>query len=307
MKRSRDEVEAEGSADGSQGSSDSSEPAAKKAAVDIPVAAENSGVSTMEKDTKGNNGLGGGNASGDAAGAAASAVSGSAAGAGSTASASDPASSTPVVAGSADSVANTLNNGASAPQHNPAAPAGAAPGAPGAPAPAPAGEAGVPTPATAATENNVALPDAAISAPLSVDRDQVANGTAAGAPHAAAAGGVAPPVNSGAAPPAAPEAPQEETPQQGKLKVEDALAYLAKVKGEFQDDPENPHIYNLFLDIMKNFKSQQIDTPGVISQVSQLFRGHNHLILGFNTFLPPDQKISKEQLRKMNALHKQLG
>ena len=94
---------------------------------------------------------------------------------------------------------------------------------------------------------------------------------------------------------------------EGKLKVECALAYLAKVKHEFQDDPENPHIYNLFLDIMKNFGSQQIDTPGVISQVSQLFRGHNHLILGFNTFLPPDQKISKEQLRKMNALHKQLG
>ena len=55
--------------------------------------------------------------------------------------------------------------------------------------------------------------------------------------------------------------------QQGKLKVEDALAYLAKVKSEFRDDPENPHIYNLFLDIMKNFKSQEIDTPGVISQV----------------------------------------
>ena len=97
-----------------------------------------------------------------------------------------------------------------------------------------------------------------------------------------------------------PNQQQEEPQQQGKLKVEDALAYLAKVKGEFQDDPENPHIYNLFLDIMKNFKSQQIDTPGVISQVSQLFRGHDHLILGFNTFLPPDQKISKDQLRKMN-------
>ena len=101
------------------------------------------------------------------------------------------------------------------------------------------------------------------------------------------------------APPAA-EQPQ----QQGKLKVEDALAYLAKVKGEFHNDEENPHIYNLFLDIMKNFKSQQIDTPGVISQVSQLFRGHDHLILGFNTFLPPDQKISEEQLRKMNESHK---
>ena len=113
------------------------------------------------------------------------------------------------------------------------------------------------------------------------------------APAAAAAAAAAPPAPQ--APPAqmppraaAPiEVEEPNPPPQGKLKVEDALAYLAKVKGEFHDDPDNPHIYNLFLDIMKNFKSQQIDTPGVISQVSQLFRGHDHLILGFNTFLPP--------------------
>ena len=83
--------------------------------------------------------------------------------------------------------------------------------------------------------------------------------------------------------------------------MEDALAYLAKVKGEYQDDPENPHIYNLFLDILKKYKSQQIDIPGVIMLVSQLFRGHDHLMLGFNTFLPQDQQISEEQLRKMNG------
>ena len=39
---------------------------------------------------------------------------------------------------------------------------------------------------------------------------------------------------------------------------------------EFQGKPE---IYNEFLDIMKNFKAQTIDTPGVIRRVSQLFRG----------------------------------
>ena len=42
---------------------------------------------------------------------------------------------------------------------------------------------------------------------------------------------------------------------------------------------------------MKNFKAQEIDTPGVIQQVSQLFRGYNKLILGFNTFLPEGYKI----------------
>lgn len=45
-------------------------------------------------------------------------------------------------------------------------------------------------------------------------------------------------------------------------------------------------VYNKFLDIMKAFKSEAIDTPGVIAAVSSLFRGHNSLILGFNTFLP---------------------
>lgn len=34
-----------------------------------------------------------------------------------------------------------------------------------------------------------------------------------------------------------------------------------------------------------------IDTPGVISRVSYLFRGHNNLIQGFNTFLPPGYRI----------------
>ncbi|MEQ2188588.1 hypothetical protein GOODEAATRI_016656 [Goodea atripinnis] len=42
-------------------------------------------------------------------------------------------------------------------------------------------------------------------------------------------------------------------------------------------------VYNDFLDIMKEFKSQ--------SRVSQLFKGHPDLIMGFNTFLPPGYKI----------------
>lgn len=51
---------------------------------------------------------------------------------------------------------------------------------------------------------------------------------------------------------------------------------LEQVKMEFSDKPE---IYNEFLDIMKNFKAQEIDTPGVIQRVSTLFRGYNKLIL----------------------------
>lgn len=72
------------------------------------------------------------------------------------------------------------------------------------------------------------------------------------------------------------------------LNVKDALSYLDQVKVQFQSRPD---VYNLFLDIMKDFKSQTIDTPGVIQRVSSLFRGHPALIQGFNTFLPPGYRI----------------
>lgn len=119
------------------------------------------------------------------------------------------------------------------------------------------------------------------------------------------------------------------------LQVEDALSYLDQVKLQFGNQPQ---VYNDFLDIMKEFKSQRyvcfllpvtstsegndfvlfqfgqilhtkpvkhykllndrglycfcsIDTPGVINRVSQLFKGHPDLIMGFNTFLPPGYKI----------------
>ncbi|CAO3596649.1 unnamed protein product [Absidia cylindrospora] len=46
-----------------------------------------------------------------------------------------------------------------------------------------------------------------------------------------------------------------------------------------------------YLDQVKDFKSQAIDTPGVIERVSTLFKGHSMLISGFNTFLPPGYRI----------------
>ncbi|KAJ2925668.1 hypothetical protein H1R20_g11426, partial [Candolleomyces eurysporus] len=72
------------------------------------------------------------------------------------------------------------------------------------------------------------------------------------------------------------------------LNVTDALGYLDAVKNQFQ---EKPDVYNQFLDIMKDFKSQAIDTPGVIQRVSQLFHGNPALIQGFNTFLPQGYRI----------------
>ncbi|KAJ2100832.1 hypothetical protein GGI16_003605 [Coemansia sp. S142-1] len=85
------------------------------------------------------------------------------------------------------------------------------------------------------------------------------------------------------------EPPKPQVDANGRqLNVNDALSYLDLVKSQFQD---NPDVYNQFLEIMKEFKSHAIDTPGVISRVSQLFHGCPSLIQGFNTFLPPGYRI----------------
>ncbi|KAH9005601.1 paired amphipathic helix [Lactarius hatsudake] len=73
-----------------------------------------------------------------------------------------------------------------------------------------------------------------------------------------------------------------------QLNVTDALSYLDAVKIQFHDRPD---VYNVFLDIMKDFKSQVIDTPGVIQRVATLSHGHPFLIQGFNTFLPVGYRI----------------
>ncbi|XP_047312064.1 paired amphipathic helix protein Sin3-like 2 [Impatiens glandulifera] len=74
-----------------------------------------------------------------------------------------------------------------------------------------------------------------------------------------------------------------------KLTTNDALTYLKEVKEMFQDRREK---YDNFLDVMKDFKAQRIDTTGVISRVKELFKGHNNLIFGFNTFLPKGYEIT---------------
>ncbi|KAJ7597424.1 hypothetical protein C8J56DRAFT_920036 [Mycena floridula] len=83
-------------------------------------------------------------------------------------------------------------------------------------------------------------------------------------------------------------AAQKQAAAERPLNVTDALSYLDAVKVQFQEKPE---VYNKFLDIMKDFKSQVIDTPGVIQRVSRLFHGNPELIQGFNTFLPQGYRI----------------
>ncbi|XP_054823950.1 paired amphipathic helix protein Sin3-like 4 isoform X2 [Prosopis cineraria] len=74
-----------------------------------------------------------------------------------------------------------------------------------------------------------------------------------------------------------------------KLTTNDALLYLKAVKEMFHDKREK---YDDFLEVMKNFKAQRIDTAGVIARVKELFKGHKDLILGFNTFLPKGYEIT---------------
>ncbi|XP_068170907.1 paired amphipathic helix protein Sin3a-like [Antennarius striatus] len=107
-------------------------------------------------------------------------------------------------------------------------------------------------------------------------------------PHNLAVQSQGPSVVQGHVHPSTPMTSTQGQQQFQRLKVEDALSYLDQVKLQFGNQPQ---VYNDFLDIMKEFKSQSIDTPGVINRVSQLFKGHPDLIMGFNTFLPPGYKI----------------
>ncbi|GMH20690.1 hypothetical protein Nepgr_022531 [Nepenthes gracilis] len=48
-------------------------------------------------------------------------------------------------------------------------------------------------------------------------------------------------------------------------------------------------------DKLDDLKAQRIDTEGVISRVKELFKGHNDLIYGFNTFLPKGYEINLDE------------
>ncbi|WCJ20882.1 Paired amphipathic helix protein Sin3-like 2 [Euphorbia peplus] len=77
-----------------------------------------------------------------------------------------------------------------------------------------------------------------------------------------------------------------------KLTTNDALSYLKEVKDMFLDHKDK---YDRFLEVMKDFKAQRTDTSGVIARVKELFKGHNNLIFGFNTFLPKGYEITLDE------------
>ncbi|KAJ2493505.1 hypothetical protein IWW37_000594 [Coemansia sp. RSA 2050] len=129
--------------------------------------------------------------------------------------------------------------------------------------------------AASAHQGANARPSSVVAAPLATSTQPAAANGSTVAPAAAAEA------------PSEPARPQVDA-RERQLNVSDALSYLDLVKSQFQDRPE---VYNQFLEIMKEFKSHAIDTPGVIDRVSRLFHGCPSLIQGFNTFLPPGYRI----------------
>ncbi|XP_058721991.1 uncharacterized protein LOC131593505 [Vicia villosa] len=85
----------------------------------------------------------------------------------------------------------------------------------------------------------------------------------------------------------------DKQPQCGRLEKEDALGFLKEVGDVFQG--KNKGKYDEFLEIMKGFKAQRIETSVVVERVKELFKGHIALILGFYKFLPEEYRRFEEE------------
>ncbi|KAI8874130.1 PAH2 domain-containing protein, partial [Ramicandelaber brevisporus] len=95
-------------------------------------------------------------------------------------------------------------------------------------------------------------------------------------------------------PPAAVQASQRSpspAPNQQGGGVHDALSYLDVVRQCFAQDQTT---YGRFLEIMGDFRQQNITTEVVIARVANVFRGRPELIEGFNTFLPEGYQVYPE-------------
>ncbi|KAH8913868.1 hypothetical protein BT69DRAFT_1189090, partial [Atractiella rhizophila] len=73
---------------------------------------------------------------------------------------------------------------------------------------------------------------------------------------------------------------------------------LDQVKTTFADKPET---YNEFLDVMREFKTGNLNTEQVVSRVSLLFSQHQNLMEGFHNFLPQGGRT------QANGVHQHLN
>ncbi|KAG8087162.1 hypothetical protein GUJ93_ZPchr0010g9253 [Zizania palustris] len=79
-------------------------------------------------------------------------------------------------------------------------------------------------------------------------------------------------------------------PPAKKVTINQGIQYLEAIKDTFPHDPET---YQIFVGVMRDYKSKRIDIERVVFRISMLFKGHKNLLRGFNKFLPNDMKTVK--------------
>mmetsp|Transcript_9458 Transcript_9458/g.27270 ORF Transcript_9458/g.27270 Transcript_9458/m.27270 type:complete len:103 (+) Transcript_9458:185-493(+) len=90
--------------------------------------------------------------------------------------------------------------------------------------------------------------------------------------------------------------------QQHAQTANDALVYVRTVKLRFSGDQS--HVYEAFLDIMRDFKSGRYDTTDVVKRIKKLLKGHEDLLDGFNCFLPDAYKYGRHAVKKSAQVKK---
>jgi len=69
--------------------------------------------------------------------------------------------------------------------------------------------------------------------------------------------------------------------------MSNAVSFVASVKSSLGDAA-----FQSFLNVLHQFATQRCSTGDVMQHVRQLFAGNEHLIPGFNTFLPEGYSIN---------------
>jgi paired amphipathic helix protein Sin3a len=92
---------------------------------------------------------------------------------------------------------------------------------------------------------------------------------------------------------------QEPSKLSNSKKFSNALVYLDHIKKELGES--QPSLYQDFLRVMSEFKSQTCDTGGVVNRIKAIFKDHPDLIREFNDFLPPGLQIPEEEIEALRT------
>uniref|UniRef100_A0A7S1PIK3 Histone deacetylase interacting domain-containing protein n=1 Tax=Percolomonas cosmopolitus TaxID=63605 RepID=A0A7S1PIK3_9EUKA len=95
-------------------------------------------------------------------------------------------------------------------------------------------------------------------------------------------------------------------PPPKRICIEDAVQYIEQVKQTFLGPKEN--MYLEFLRLMSLFKEGRLNAVAICDRIKILFKGFEHLIKGFNVFLPTEFHIGSAQLDSaIDAQNKENG